>query len=499
MTKKYCTLLIAFCFTSLTLFGQEGYNIEVTLDNYDQELLLLGYHYGNNQYIKDSVKVNDKGSFTFKGEESLDAGVYIIVMPPDNQYFQLLIDKGDQTFTVKTDAKSPSAKMEINGSKDNELFYDYMTFLSKKRPESETLKKELEGASLIEKTKVQGKLDALNDEVKAYQNNIITNHSNTLSAALVKSGKEQPLPEFTGTEKEIQLQRYQHFKAHYFDNINLGDERLVRSPLLFPKIEYYLNKLTVQMPDSINKSVDYILEKTSSAPETYKYYLVHFLNTYAKSKVVGMDGVYVHIAEKYYATGKAPWTEDEQLKKITDNAKTLKPILIGKVAPDIKMYELDIEGTIAAENAENEYQRWKSKREVNLHEIDAPYTVLFVWDPDCGHCKKSMPQMLEFYDNFKDRGVEVFAVCTKIYDEMPACAKTIKEKGMIKWLNVVDPFIKSKYKQIYDIRSTPQIFILNDKKEIISKKIGAEQLADVMERILKMDDKEQNSGDSEKE
>ena len=79
------------------------------------------------------------------------------------------------------------------------------------------------------------------------------------------------------------------------------------------------------------------------------------------------------------------------------------------------MYEIDIEGTIAAENDENEYQRWRHKGVVNLHKIEAPFTVLFFWDPDCGHCKKSMPKMLEFYDDFKDKGVEVFA---RLYQDL---------------------------------------------------------------------------------
>ena len=170
-------------------------------------------------------------------------------------------------------------------------------------------------------------MDDLNKAVKAYQKNITDNHSNTLTAALVKSGMDIPMPEFTGTAEEIQRQKYHFYKAHYFDNINLEDERLVRSPILFQRIDYYLNKLTVQVPDSINKSVDYILEKTKPAEDTYKYYLAHFLNIYAGSNIVGMDAVYVHIAEKYYATGQAPWTDEEQLKKIVDNAKTLKPIL----------------------------------------------------------------------------------------------------------------------------------------------------------------------------
>ena len=497
MIKKYFYLLFSLTFCVLNLIGQTGYNIEVTLENYDQEKLMLGYHYGDKQYIKDSVKVNAAGKFIFKGEEDLDPGVYLMVMPPDNQYFQVLVDKAEQHFTVKTDAKSPTLNMEVTGSKDNQLFIDYMNFLSKKRPEAEGLKKELAAASLMDKPAVQAKLDGINTAVKAFQNKIVQDHSNTLTAALVNSGIEVPMPEFKGTEKEIQLKRYYHFKDHYFDHINLGDERLVRSPILYQKIDYYLNKLTVQNPDSINKSIDFILEKAKPADETFKYYLVHFLNTYAASKIVGMDAVYVHIAEKYYATGQAPWTDEEQLKKITDNAKTLKPILLGKTAPDLAMYEIDIEGTIAAENDENEYKRWKAKQAITLHGVDAPYTVLFVWDPDCGHCKKSMPTMLEFYENFKDKGVEIFAICTKTYEEMPACAKTMKEKGMINWINAIDPFIKSKYKQIYDIRSTPQIFILDENKEIISKKIGAEQLAEVMERILEQKSKSNaKQGDS---
>lgn len=493
MNIKYISFFLCLHFFSLSLLGQEGYKIEVALDNYEQEKLLLGYHYGDKQYIKDSVEISD-GKFTFVGEEALSPGVYLVVMRPNNQYFQLLINEGEQHFSVKADAQSPTTTMTTQGTQDNQLFYDYMVYLSKKRPEAEQLKKELSAAAEGEKDKVQSQLDNLNKEVQDYQNNILDNHGQTLTAALLKSGIETPMPEFEGDEKEVQLKRYHHYKAHYFDNINLGDERLVRSPILFQRINYYIEKLTVQAPDSIIVSVDYILEKLKPAPDNFKYYLVHFLNNYAQSKVVGMDAVYVHIAEKYYATGQAPWTEEEQLKKITDNAKTLKPILIGKTAPDLKMYEIDIEGTINAKDAENEYQRWKAKQSITLHGVDAPYTVLFIWDPDCGHCKKSMPKMLAFYDEFKDKGVEVFAICTKIYDEMPACAETIKEKGMIKWINAIDPFIKSKYKQIYDVRSTPQIYILDENKEIISKKIGAEQLAEVMGRIIEMKENKDSAG-----
>jgi len=150
------------------------------------------------------------------------------------------------------------------------------------------------------------------------------------------------------------------------------------------------------------------------------------------------------------------------------------------------MFEIDVEGTINAKEDENKYQRWRAKRELTLHEVQSPYTVLFVWDPTCGNCKKAMPKMVAFYEAFKDRGVEVFAICTNtVQGDMAACAESIKEKNMIKWINAIDPFVKSNYKKIYDLTSTPQIYILDKDKRILSKKIGAEQLPDVMEQLLK--------------
>ena len=493
MTKKIWSLIPLFLFAINVSFAADGHKITVKLDNYDKDTLLLGYHYGEKQYIRDTVILNSEGHFVFEGAEELDAGVYIMVMLPDNQFFQVLINSGDQHFSLTTDATAPAANMKINGSADNALFYNYMGFLADQRPKADGIKKKLE-AEGANKEQLQAELESVNQGVVQYQKDLITNHSETLSAAFVKSYMETPLPEFQGSEQEVKIQRYHYYKAHYFDNINLGDNRLIRSPFLYQRVNYYMDKLTSQEPDSLKASVDYILGEAEGAEDTYKYFLVHFLNKYAQSKVVGMDAVYVHIAEQYYAKGKAPWTEEEQLKKIVDNAKTLKPILIGKIAPDIKMYEIDIEGTISAENDENEYKRWRAKRELTLHEVKSPYTVVFVWDPDCGHCKKSMPKMLEFYDNYKDKGVEVFAVCSKTYDGIVDCAKYIKEKNMIKWINTVDPFLKSKYKQIYDIRSTPQIFILDENKKILSKRIGAEQLSEVMGKIMEFEEMKKNEG-----
>jgi thiol-disulfide isomerase/thioredoxin len=122
--------------------------------------------------------------------------------------------------------------------------------------------------------------------------------------------------------------------------------------------------------------------------------------------------------------------------------------------------------------------------------------VLFFWAPDCGHCKKAAPFMIEFAQKYKDKGVKVFAVCTAVAKTIeekdgPECWKGVEEKGFTDdlFMNLVDPLLRSKYKTLYDVQSTPQIFILNREHKILMKRIGAEQLVgNVMDEVMKAEE-----------
>ena len=184
-----------------------------------------------------------------------------------------------------------------------------------------------------------------------------------------------------------------------------------------------------------------------------------------------MDAVYVHLVNNYYAKGLAPWTEEEQLKKILENAKALEPLLIGKIAPNIRLEKRD-------------------GSPIELHDIESEYTILYFWRYDCGHCKKSTPDIKAFYEKYKDKGVKIVAVCAKFTDEIPDCWKYIDENGIGDWLHTIDTYHRSRFMTIYNIKSTPQIYILDRNKEILSKRIGAEQLEEVMDRIIEMREKE---------
>ena len=105
--------------------------------------------------------------------------------------------------------------------------------------------------------------------------------------------------------------------------------------------------------------------------------------------------------------------------------------------------------------------------------------------------------MVEFAKQFKDRGVKVFAMCTAVTDKANDCWKGAEEKGFEDGLffNYYDPYIQSRYKTLYDVRSTPQIFILDRHHKILMKRIGAEELPKIMEQVMQIEEeKKKESG-----
>lgn len=450
-------------------FGQDKqYRILGTLENYNQDTVFLGQYFMDKQYLVDTAVV-DNYQFTFSDTSTLHPGVYLIVMPPDNKYFQLMVSDSNQVdFAFKADFNDIEKTVAFTNSPDNELFYRNMRYVGNMRSEYNALSSEAETASEEEKGKIEASMQALSAKVQKFQEKMVTENPSLLTSALVRSGFKIDIPEFGGTPEEVNLQRYRFYKMHYFDHVDLSDARLLRSPsnVLYDRVKYYLEKLTPQHPDSIITSVDYLLSKMKPAGETYRQYLVKFLNDYAASKIVGMDAVYVHLALEYYAKGEAPWVEVDQLAKIVGDARNAEPTLIGKLAPNLVVQRRD-------------------STDVSLYDIESEYVVLIFWSHDCQHCKESMPKLKEFYNRRSIEGIEVLSVCTKFGKDEPPCWEFVDDKALDGWINASDKTGgRSRMHQLFNIKKTPKLFVLDKDKKIISKDIGVEQLDNFCDRVI---------------
>jgi len=465
---KALKLCITLFFT--LLFSLNGLSaqmeIEVEINDYPGDTLYLGYYYANKQYFYDTAVVNN-GDFTFQSEENIPEGLYLLYDPMSRKYHDLIIGS-EQEFEVSTDTSFSMKAIAFSGSKENSDFYDYIRFLSEVKPQAMELQEKMPDP------RAEKQLEELNRIVRKKQEEIIDKYEASISGLIVLNSREPDIPEFEGSEEEIRIKRYQYYKDHYFDHLDLRDERLMRTPFFYSKVDQYVTQVSPQIPDSIMVALDRVLlPMHESNPDAFRFFLSHFLNKYAKSKIVGLDAVYVHLAQNYYGQGLADWVGEETLSKILDEAQKKSTVLIGNAAPDISLLRLP------------------SNEKLQLYDIESPYTVLYFWDPDCGHCKKQTPDVISFYKEYKDKGVEVVAICTKLNkDAEQECLKSIEEKEDMEILtNAYDPFLRSRYKQKYDIRSTPRIYILDREKKIIMKGISGNKLPEVMDHVMKDQDK----------
>ncbi|HUR32085.1 MAG TPA: redoxin domain-containing protein, partial [Saprospiraceae bacterium] len=427
----------------------------------------LAMLYGGNQYMVDTASVVN-GTFAFESVYDLESGVYLVILPPSKNFI-VLVDQNVKDFSFKGDLTNLEVSLQFEGSPDNAVYYEYLRFFQSKKGYIDQVRSDYEKqTNEPDKAALLATMQQLKKDVIAYQSALVAKDPRSLTAAMVKCELPVETPSFSGSPEEINLKKYQFQKAHYFDNIDLSDERLIRAPknVLVDRVEYFLDNLTVQNPDSIISSVDYILSKSENNPVSYRFLLTHIFNKYREAKSIGMDGIYVHIAEEYIAKGKTPWIEDDERNKVLAAVKLISPTLIGKQAPNF---------TVQLEDG----------KDISLNDIQSPYTVLFFWSPNCTHCQQSIPTLTDFYKTYKDKGVQVFAVCTKLNEQEKNCWEYLEKNDLHNWINASDQMGGgSSIHTQYNIKTTPKIYVLDKDKTIIAKDLGVEHLEEVMRRLI---------------
>lgn len=465
---KKGSLFIFLLLSVLTHAQTGGYSIEVKLKNSPRKQLLLGYYLGDKTYVKDTVDVVNHTA-VFKGNEPLAYGIYLVAEPEKMKFAEILIDDSDQHFFLEVDYTAGQPLLNVQGSAINQQFKTHIDYLAARRKEKETLEKQIEKeTSAAGKKKAEEALNKLDAAVVQYQQQYVSEHPRSLLAAIIKASQPLQPPVFTGSKEEKDLQNWQWHKTHWFDHIDMADDRMGRTRILAERINYFTDKLTTQHPDSIILSVDEVLKRVKPAKENFRFVLQYLLNKYARSTIIGMDAVYVHIALEYYDKLKPDWIEKEQLDKITDKATKLKPLLIGKKAPDLQL------GSV-------------SGTRISLHEFEAKYSILFFYNTNSPLSTKGLPVLKTVADKYAAKGVKVITVCANhgnpadsLEVDDAGLADFVKKNDMGSFFNTRDATGQKNAVTLYDVSSVPLLYLLDEQKIIVSKRLGAEQLDKVL-------------------
>ena len=468
MKRLVYIILLLGIVTPLNYLLAQEHNIKVELPGEGGKKVTLAYHYLDKIYASDTTLLNNNGIGIFKGDTLLPQGLYTILVDKDH-YFDFLLG-ADQQFSIKNTSFS-SETAEINGADETKEFVSYMQYLSNLRKENTELRTKLAQATTPEESKkLQEQINGLTPKLQQYWFKIKDEYPNSflskfLLASYVPELDASRLPaEVQKNDSLLLLAKYYYQQKHFWDYFDYTDERFLYTPIFKPKLETWFTKILFQNYDSVRVPVINMIEKVKPNPRLFQFIVSWFLNSAINSNIMGMDALFVDLAKKYYLSGEAFWATDETLKSIRENVLFAQNNLIGETGADLTL-----------ETVDGEF--------VNLHKIEAPITIVLIFEPNCSHCQEFVPKFHdEIYEKYKNKGLVVYAIYSM--DNKDEWTEFLTKHQLYDWINVWDQNNTSNFKVLYDARETPGVYVLDKNKTIIAKKVTVEQLDMILKEKL---------------
>lgn len=138
-----------------------------------------------------------------------------------------------------------------------------------------------------------------------------------------------------------------------------------------------------------------------------------------------------------------------------------KNITVGLIAPDF---------TLKTDDGED----------VSLYEMKGKIKIVDFWASWCGPCRGLNPHMLELYNKYKEKGLEIVGVSMDTNREN--WLRAVKQDGM-PWKQVSDlQAWEGDVAKKYNVESIPHVVVLNENNRMLAVNIYADELTELLKK-----------------
>lgn len=218
-----------------------------------------------------------------------------------------------------------------------------------------------------------------------------------------------------------------HTMEDYWDDFQLNDARILTYPLIDNKLETYFDALPADA-ETINNEIDKLIAKAGDCVDVRDYLIWYFYRKYYSPKYMNLDGIFIHLVDDYFMKLEMKNVSESMKNLMADRSKHLKHLILGAKLPKIG----------------------------NLYSIDAEYVTVIFYDKTCQKCAQE----------------------GRILEEI-----RLRHPEMIIFPVEINSTSVNNLLLIYDIQTTPMIYVLDRQKHIIAKRIKAQQV----EQFLNID------------
>ncbi|MBK7093719.1 MAG: DUF5106 domain-containing protein [Saprospiraceae bacterium] len=417
------------------------------------------------KFLADSATIGDNGKFEFRGDLLQSKGFYYVVMPGDIA-IKLLLDL-DQEFIFNADAANIDATAKIEGSETLTLFYDDL------RSKGDLDKQYAPIAGKIARMQpndpefraTHEQFKQLSKQFEDRNKMLLQKYPDNFFTKFKNGGKNPELtfPALPNGELDVRKQTME-FRSHFWDGFDFSEPGLINTPAFFNKLNRYISELTPQNQDSLIKYTDVLMQLAWQNDEYYKVISNWIALKYEPGKTKLMDGeaVYSNIILKYFTPEKATWLDEVSISTLRKRAGEMTQSLLNKKA-----------GNVTAKGMSGKMH--------TLFDSKAPVLIVFIYNPDCEHCEEETPLLIEFYNKWKNNGVDVFSIAANTTEPE---WKGFRSRFNLPWTDVFDVTNASWYPK-YFVDVTPELYVLDKNRKFFAKNLKVSQIETILERINK--------------
>ncbi len=233
-----------------------------------------------------------------------------------------------------------------------------------------------------------------------------------------------------------------------------------RFDALGAKLEEYFAALAGEPLSVQNAECDFLIESCQDSL-VRQFVTLKIYDHYLKSRIMGDDGVAVHVADTWLIPGKVAMHSDMDLLNAKVFAEFNRQAVLGAEAPVLVLQD-------------------PVGEEVTVP-VDGRYTVLYFYDTSCSTCRIETPRLCRF---LRTTDFPLTAVAVYVGSDPEAWERyrtaSLDVPGMV---HLWDPSLDSDFQRKYGVLQTPRMFLIGPDGIIVGRGLDTPALALLAEKF----------------
>ena len=233
-----------------------------------------------------------------------------------------------------------------------------------------------------------------------------------------------------------------------------------RYEALGAKLEEYFAALAGEPLSVQNAECDFLIESCKDSL-VRQFVTLKIYDHYLQSRIMGDDGVAVHIADTWLIPGKVAMKDDMDLLNAKVFAEFNRQAQLGAPAPVLRLQDPSGEETSVP--------------------FDGAYTLLYFYDTSCSTCRIETPRLCKF---LTETDFPLKAVAVYVGDNADSWewyrTESLDVPGMV---HLWDPELESDFQRKYGVLQTPRMFLIGPDGTVVGRGLDTPALQMLAEKL----------------